>query len=174
MNKLNNKTIIYNLSLLAILIFGAMLAPTETKAQATGGNVSYGNPYDNNQNYYNYNPNYYPTYYQVPVYVQTPAPAPTPTVYSSTTNPNAPATAPKAVAKAKTTDTKTVEVAKTDDSTSKYGDLAANVLFGSESPLPTGLMGWTLFAILILAVVLLARKLYGGSEKYHATPLKHN
>ena len=165
MFKLNNKSIVFGLSLIAVLALGTAITPAETSASMPGYSDAYNSP--------NPNPVYY--YYQVPVYVETPAPAPapTPTVYSSATNPNAPKVAPKAVAKAKTDETKTAEVAKKDEVTNKYGDLLAGVIFGTDGFLPSGLTGWTFFAILILGTVILARKVFGGSEKYYATPMKH-
>ena len=171
MNKIKNNLINYGLKILAISTFAFILTSFNTASAYTvqgrivGGSIVY----DAENSYPQ------PIYYQVPVYVETPAPAPapTPTVYSSATNPNAPKVAPKAVAKAKTDETKTAEVAKKDEVTNKYGDLLAGVIFGTDGFLPSGLTGWTFFAILILGTVILARKVFGGSEKYYATPMKH-
>ena len=178
---LNNIKIIssavYSLLLLAILAFVFILAPFNTASayevygEIDGGSIVYPSRKQNT----------YPVYYQVPVYVETPAPAPAPTpiVYSSATNPNAPKeVAPKAVAKAKTEEvkkdeTKPAEVARKDEVTNKYGDLLAGVIFGTDGFMPSGLTGWTFFAILILGTVMLVRKVFGGSEKYYATPMKH-
>lgn len=53
-------------------------------------------------------------------------------------------------------------------------NLASNALFGSNSFLPSGLMQWIMFAIVLLLIVILVRKVFGAQEKYHATPLKHS
>lgn len=55
-----------------------------------------------------------------------------------------------------------------------FSGLAANVFFGSsDSFLPSGLVQWILLAIIILIIIILARKVFGSEENYHATPLKH-
>ncbi|HEV7424520.1 MAG TPA: IPT/TIG domain-containing protein [Candidatus Paceibacterota bacterium] len=54
-----------------------------------------------------------------------------------------------------------------------YSSLASNAIYGSNSFLPSGIMGWILFAILILIIVILARKIFSGERKYHSEPLKH-
>ena len=168
MNTINDTKIIlkavYILFGLAILSLGLAIAPTETNAQATGSNLYFPGSQYPQPTYYQPPAQIY--YVQPPVYVPTPipAPAPTPTLYSSSTNPNA----PKTIAKAKPT-----EPAKADE-TEKYSDLAASAIFGENSFLPTGLIQWILLAILVLGGVILVRKVYGGSEKYYATPMKHN
>jgi hypothetical protein len=50
--------------------------------------------------------------------------------------------------------------------------LASNAVFGSDSFLPTGLIQWILFAIFILIIVIIARRIFGTREKYLSTPLK--
>ena len=163
---------INSLLLLSTLALGVMLAPIEAKALGYGGNLYYAgeennfapNPYGYTYPYYQ--PNYYQNpvtvYVQTPVYVETP-PAPTPTIYSNSVNPNP---APKATAKtAATAKTKTTE---------DFGNLTASAVLGSDGFLPSGLIEWLFFAVIILGAVLLVRKIYGGSESYYATPLKHN
>ena len=166
---------VYGFFLFIILAFVFILAPANTASayQVYGDVVGASIRYPSRQQTY-------PVYYQVPVYVQTPAPAPSPTpiVYSTSTNPDAPKAAPKAVAKAKTEEvkkdeTKPAEVARKDEVTNKYSDLLAGVIFGTDGFMPSGLTGWTFFAILILGTVMLVRKVFGGSEKYYATPMKH-
>ncbi len=98
-------------------------------------------------------------------------PSSTATVYSSSTNPNATST-PKTVAKAKTTTTTTNTVAKIDTSTNS--GLAASAIFGSKGFLPSGIIQWILLAILVLLIVIIARKIYGADAAYHATPMKHD
>ena len=51
--------------------------------------------------------------------------------------------------------------------------LVSNALYGSSYGLmPSGLTQWLIFAILVLLVVIVVRKLY-LENKYHSTPLKH-
>ncbi len=173
-NITNNKIIVFSFSILALLAFGVSTLPKTTYAQSNSfligsdGMVYYRgvNAPSNNQNY---SPTYYsqtPTYVQQsPTYVNTaPAPTQTATLYSNTTNPNAVTTTPRTVVKAKTTTT-----TYTTDST-----LAANSIFGSNSFMPTGIIQWIFFAILILLLVILVRKLHGGQDRYHAIPMKHD
>ena len=167
MSKIFNNLIISGLVLISA--FGIIPA-VKANAQNLGGFVVTGG--------YNPQPQPVPTYYPVPqpVYVPTyvpvpepvpvpvpvyvaPAPAPTPTVYSNSTNPNPPKVA---VAKAKA---KPAETNK---------ELTANAVFGSDSFLPSGLVQWILFAILVLLIVILVRKIYGADARYHAVPLKHD
>jgi hypothetical protein len=58
-------------------------------------------------------------------------------------------------------------------STDNSSDLASSAIFGTNSLLPSGLIQWILFAILILVIVILARKIFGGKERYNETPMKH-
>lgn len=55
---------------------------------------------------------------------------------------------------------------------SNYSDLAGNVIYGANGFMPSGLVQWLLFAIFILLVVILVRKVF-WVDKYHQTPLKH-
>ena len=179
METLNNAKIILNtvfsLFLLTILAVAFLFTPFEKASaytvygQLVGGNIVYGGgtmPPEPVYSYYNVN---------VPVYVPTPTPmptpAPTPTLYSNSTNPKAVAAAPKAKAIAKA---KVVEPVKEEEMTDKYSDLAASAIFGESGFLPSGLVQWVLLAILVLGGTILVRKVYGGSEKYYAAPMKHN
>ena len=60
------------------------------------------------------------------------------------------------------------------NSNGNYSNLASNAVFGSNSVYPSGLIQWILFAIIILLIVILVRKIYGGDKKYLSTPLKHD
>lgn len=51
-------------------------------------------------------------------------------------------------------------------------DLAANAIFGKNAFMPSSLLQWFFFAILILLAVILWRKLY-VSDNDRSTPLKH-
>jgi len=194
MKNIYNKTIILSLGILAILAFGVALTPVNADANyfpsrfpietEYGGTT--GNFYQPNTNYYQSRyyyveptPVYYPVV-QTPTYVNpapvyaNPEPTATPVVYSSTDNPNKVAVATtKTVAKKTSTTNNTV--AKTDTSANKENaDLAAGVIFGSNSLIPSGLIQWILFAILVLIAAILIRKIYGGDKRYHSTPLKHD
>ena len=54
-----------------------------------------------------------------------------------------------------------------------YLDLAGNALVGSNGFMPSGIIGWVLFAILVLIIVIMIRKISGAEERYHSSPLKH-
>jgi cobalamin biosynthesis Mg chelatase CobN len=71
-----------------------------------------------------------------------------------------------------TTEEKTLDETKSDES-EEGSDLAANSFFGSNGLAPSGIIQWILFAILILIIVILIRKIFGSEDKYHSTPLKH-
>jgi len=151
--------------ILAIFIFGIITIPAKASADRSGyvtpyGSTRFNDNIANNNQYYNstYYQDYNSTYYQEPVYV----PAPTPIVYLNTTDSNT-----------KVTTTETAS-ANTDKATEKSSNLLANAVFGSNSLMPSGLIQWVFFAILILLVVILFRKIYGGSEKYYAAPMKYD
>jgi hypothetical protein len=65
------------------------------------------------------------------------------------------------------------ETVETENGTDNYSNLASNAIFGSGSFLPSGLVQWILFAILILIIVILARKIFGARENYDQAPMKH-
>lgn len=56
----------------------------------------------------------------------------------------------------------------------KYGSLAANAAYGSDTFAPSGLAQWIMLAILILIIIILARKIFGATERYENSPLKHS
>ncbi|MBI3305936.1 hypothetical protein HYZ82_02250 [Candidatus Nomurabacteria bacterium] len=164
MSKIFNKLIISGL--VVISVFGIIPA-VKANAQNLGGFVVTGgyNPQPQPPSYYPvpqpvYVPTYVPVPEPVPVYVA-PTPAPTPTVYSNSANPNPPI-AKKTVAKPKPKPAET------------NSELTANAIFGSDTFLPSGLVQWILFAILILLIVILIRKIYGADVRYRAAPLKHD
>ncbi|MEI6280400.1 MAG: IPT/TIG domain-containing protein [bacterium] len=55
----------------------------------------------------------------------------------------------------------------------ELSNLTSNAIFGSNSFLPSGLAQWIILAIIILLIVIFARKVFGGEKNYHGTPLKH-
>lgn len=61
----------------------------------------------------------------------------------------------------------------TEENNNQYSDLASNAIFGSNSFAPSGLVQWIFFGILILIIVIIVRKIFGGEDRYKATPMKH-
>lgn len=162
-----NKTIkTKRISLVLTTIFtfalGLAVMPVSASAQYY---ISYPGV-SNNSNQYN---TIYQTPAPAPVYyeniIAAPAATPTPTVYSNSSNPNQ-TKSTGVVAKAKTTPS----IKSTDITNS----LAASVVSADNGFMPANLIQWLFFAILILLIVALVRKIYGGAEKYHALPMKHN
>jgi hypothetical protein len=73
-----------------------------------------------------------------------------------------------------TTQTQTGNTVNTDpNANGNYSNLASNAIFGSNSFLPSGLIQWVLFAIIILIIVIIVRKIFGGRERYDEEPMKH-
>ena len=50
--------------------------------------------------------------------------------------------------------------------------LASNAIYGSNTFLPSGLTQWVLFGIIIMLIIILIRKIFGATDRYHETPLK--
>jgi len=59
------------------------------------------------------------------------------------------------------------------DSNENYGSLTANAFLGSDSFMPTGLVQWIVFVIIILLIIFLWRYVHRSEEKYMGEPLKH-
>ena len=60
----------------------------------------------------------------------------------------------------------------TSNANENYGSLASTALLGSSSFMPSGLIQWIFFIILILVIIFLCRYLY-AEEKYISEPVKH-
>lgn len=60
----------------------------------------------------------------------------------------------------------------TTNTNSDSSNLASAAIFGSNNFLPSGLIQWILFAIVILLIVILARKVFGATAKYNEAPMK--
>lgn len=154
-----------SLATLAVVTF-AIMAPAAANAQQSpyGGYISSA-PTNNQPVYYQPAPTYYPPA-PTPTYIYVPTPGPTKIVYR-----DAPAPAPTSKV------SMTADISPTNTSmnkTTNNTDLAANAIFASNSFLPAGIVQWIFFAILVLLVVILVRKIYGADEAYHAVPLKHD
>jgi|GEM_PF-1305020 len=59
------------------------------------------------------------------------------------------------------------------DFNESYGSLTANALLGSNSFMPTGLLQWIGFIIMIILIIFLWRYINRSEEKYMKEPLKH-
>ena len=68
-----------------------------------------------------------------------------------------------------TTQTENTENSNANANTS---NLAATAIFGSASFLPSGLIQWIIFAIIILLIVILVRRIFGAKKNYEETPMK--
>lgn len=55
-----------------------------------------------------------------------------------------------------------------------FSSLTANAVYGSNSFLPSGAIQWVMFAIVILLMIMMARKYFGAEEAYQTSPLKHD
>src|SRR3989344_8596651 len=53
-----------------------------------------------------------------------------------------------------------------------YRSLTSNVLYGTNTFMPSGLVQWLIFAIFVLLIIIVVRKIF-FADKYHSTPLKH-
>jgi len=159
-----------SLGLLTILAFAVLFIPAKIEAMTGGVNYIYGSPYNTNSVNYNQNPynyNQFPVY-QPPVQTYYP-PTNTQTNY---TIPTVDSTRQVAQTTTSTTKNSTATTAETSQEEDKYKNLAANTIFGEIGFLPSGLFQWILFAILILLIVVLTRRVFSGSKRYHEIPLK--
>ena len=59
------------------------------------------------------------------------------------------------------------------DFNESYGSLTANALLGSNSFMPTGLVQWIIFVILIVLIIFLWRHVHRSKEKYMLEHMKH-
>lgn len=188
MNKLNNKSIILSLGTLAI--FALLTMPLETNA----GNYVWGSTVDivvPSTPAPAYSQNQYQNF-QSPTYGYTYAPAapvnyaytgytPTPIVYATPTvkkvtvakaptviyDPNDYVLVPKNQLIA-------VDGAQLASMPVANPNLSANVVSsGAKGFMPSGILGWIFVAICIFIIVILVRKLFGRTENYLSTPLKH-
>ncbi len=152
--------IVFILIILAILALGVMIIPAKTNAQAQYG--GYITTYNSNL-FPEYSPTYTPTYTNT--YSTNSA------VRSNTVTNQNTSTANQTNNSANTSNTSAVSRTNT---SSSNNSLTANAVFGSNSFIPSRLIQWVFVAILIVFIVILVRRIYGGSEKYHSTPLKHS
>ena len=171
MNKKLN-TVLNSLAILSILTVGIISVPLSASADRAGYVTPYNSTRFNSVSTdYNYNYNSVPSNSSTIVGYYPPAQTTIPTVSSST-----------AIAKKATTTTivkRTVATASTTAKTSTQpkedlSTLPANVIYGSNSFIPSGLLQCILLAILILIIVILSRRVFNGNKRFHSSPLKHS
>ncbi|MEO5635292.1 MAG: hypothetical protein ABIS26_00735 [Candidatus Paceibacterota bacterium] len=161
MNNISNIKLniwVSGLQLLAIFALGIILLPFQAYADQAGVVTPYGTT----------------KFINVPVndgYNTYTGPAPTYTAPATTTSSTVNTTNDTTgeVQGASTTRTTTT----VNKSTENESNLSANAISARTGFLPSGLLQWIFFAILILLIVILVRKILGADKKYHSTPLKH-
>ena len=163
MFKINNKklNIVFSgLGILTILALGVIILPENVSADRAGYVTGYGTtrwPSMTNNDDYNFSTRPNIIDYRA-----------TPVVYSG----NAPTPKTTTTIIKKTTPVESgVVLGATDKKEEK--DLVASVVYGEDTFLPSGIVGWILFAIFVLIIIILTRKVFGGEKDYHETPLKH-
>lgn len=73
-----------------------------------------------------------------------------------------------------TTQTENTTNSDSDNTNSNASNLASAAILGStNSFLPSGLIQWVIFAIIILLIVIFVRRIFGARKKYEDSPLKH-
>ena len=156
MSKINNNrilsNIVFSLLILLMLAVGAIaVLPKETKAYTE--RYGYARPYSND----------FPDTFNSPNYGGANAVSPE-SKPASTSN--------GSVLGASTT--KTTPPAETSTPVKEeFSDLTANTVYGTNSFMPSGLIQWVILAIIILVIIILARKFFGREAGYHSMPLKH-
>lgn len=162
MLKINKKLNIMfsGLQILAILTFGLMFLPVEASADragyVTGYNTTRWDTRIQNSDGYNF--------YSEPSTIDYSF---TPVVYSG--NATTPQTTTTIVKRTAPEKSGTV-LGATDKK--EESNLVASVVYGEDTFLPSGIVGWILFAILVLIIIILVRKTFGGEKKYHSAPMK--
>jgi hypothetical protein len=162
MSKIQNNKILSNVvfGLLMLLILGlGAIAFIPQVSSAYTERYGYAQPYSNDFNDTFESPNYGGANYVTP--------------------PTSPSNSNGAVLGAstnKTTSTTKTSTTGTDykEVKDEFSDLTANAVYGDNSFLPGGLIQWVLFAIIVLIIIILARKFFGPEANYHSTPLKHS
>ena len=194
MNNIKNiqlNKVISSFSVLVILALGVVISPLVASADVGGFYNGYISPinngYNNNQYNQNYNNQYNNGYNSYnngynnngqnnnSGQYQQGSPN-TLTIYSGTPNNtrvNSTRTTSTAVKTNPAPATGTANTNTTDTSIQTGADLTASVILGSNTLYPSGLIQWVFFAILLVLIVILIRRIYGGSGKYLETPMKH-
>ena len=166
----------YGLQILAILVLGVVVSPIKADARiVTGGSTV--TPYNSTKWNNNISPvnQFYPGYY----YYEEPDMNTSQNTNTSTTNTNNSSTSKTTVKNNSTTvkETNYEDEYENQEDQVRTGEdvsnLASSVILGSNSFMPSGLPQWILFAILILLIVIIVRRIMRSEEHYQSTPLKH-
>lgn len=160
---MNKKSIIYSLAILAILTFMVITIPKEASAVVAGyyntyGSTRFNNDVDSNNGFITYQDRNEPSYN---------------TTSTSNSNSNSNQTKSSTTINKSSTTTNNIVGEDSEDEQNELSNIAANAIFGTNSLMPSGLIQWVLFAIFILIVVILVRKVTGAENRYHAEPFKH-
>ena len=190
MSKINKKSMILGLILLAYLAFWAIVMPLQAKA---ANNVIIDNRVPitptlvdspNSPNAYSYSS--YSPYGPYPYQYQYPTPStnfygyyqqPSPVVYNVYPTPsqavyyNEPTSRSSGVTL--NSSLKSSGAEKSEKSPTPGNELVAGAIYGKSGFMPSGLIQWIFVAVLILFIVILARIVFGGAKKYYSQPLKH-
>ena len=160
MTKINNKSMVYGLVIKAIFALVVISMPTPVFADTPGRVTPYNPPSMNTRNTYDY-------YVEPEIRYITPPPVyrylPPEQINVNTVNRT----------------TSTTEVNEINENTTgeitenEENSLVARAIFGETGFMPSGIIQWIFFAILILIIVILTRRMFGADKRYEAQPLKH-
>lgn len=146
MFKVNKKSIIFGLVILPVMVFVAVFLPLNETLAFNNSAPTYVNGHYNNDGSYTFGYFTWPEDNSAPINNNT-------NNYSNSNN---------------------NYVNKDDTKDETVSALAAGAIIGApNSFVPSGAIQWILFAIIIALIILVVRKISGGSEKYHSSPLKH-
>ncbi len=167
-NKKLNKSV-FGFGLLAIMGLTFIAIPTSAQAydELYGGGYFNKRPAHNNESYIPRDNSNDPEYMRG---ANTDSNSIGPVSTSNTT------TETKSTTTKKTTTSKpatTTTTTTTEEPNDEVSTLAGNAIFGSNGFLPSGLIQWTIIAILILVAVIIIRKITGAEDRYHGQPMKH-
>lgn len=168
MLKINNKLIILSLGILTIIAFGIYSPKTYAYYLYTNNGVVM------------MEDKVYPTVQYETTYTNNSTPIVNQT---NTTSNNTSETSDNTTTTNTTQNTNTTQTSSntseennnvsTNDFNESYGSLTANALLGSNSFMPTGLVQWIVFIIIILLIIFLWRYVHRSEEKYMMEPMKH-
>lgn len=169
MKKTGEKSVNLGLKILTISAFILIFIPFNGVAAQSCGDGSCNTAWEGNDSvpltpmaaYYNLNP------YRTNFYSDS---NPTSTVSSSSTNSNNTKTT---TTETNTNSNQTANTTTDNSNINSANNLASNAIFGSNSFLPSGLVQWILFAILILLIVILVRRIFGAKEEYKKQSMKY-
>ena len=170
MMKINRNLIAYSLGILAILALGILILPGKAGAREYA-TYRFGSVNNNNYAVYQFdsgnraNENSYiePTYNTQPVAY----PNPVNTNYDNSQSSN------YASPNYNNQNANGSDGSNNNSDLDAYKNVAAGVIFGTDSFMPSGLMQWIILAIFILLITILVRRVFSKDERYYSEPLKH-